>query len=286
MKHIPGIIALLCLAGTAHAQIVTSLPIDTARQRVKGKHTLSVGSGGICYENGKPDSMLRPFEVQFGMLDLGINSLIDNTDYSNPPFNPTFAASNDFLRVDAAHHNADLFSLRQSKSVNVNIYPVMLKMRLRSTARQRFSLATGLGLQFYNFRFTKPITYHADPTPYVALDTVAFSKNKLALDYLMIPLMLNGKTKLGTTGHSSWLTYGVGVSAGYLLSSRTKQISDERGKEKNHDPFNLRKTNFCINGELGLDGYIRLYASYQLTSLHKDNLDQHPFSIGVRFLGL
>jgi hypothetical protein len=229
------------------------------------------------------DSIHRPLELQFGMLDLGVNSLVDNTLY------PTPGGSNFFMNVDAPHNNKDLFSLRQGKSVNVNIYPVLLKANLYHSPRQRITLATGLGLQLYNFRFTKPVSYQSDPATHVILDSVSFSKNKLAFNYLTVPLMLNAKTRIGSRGgsHGYWLVYGAGVSGGYLLSSWTKQISEERGKQKNHDDFNFSKTNLCVNGEIGLDGYFRLYASYQLTKLHEDGpLDQHPFSIGIRFLGI
>jgi hypothetical protein len=258
------------------------------KDKKKSGHSISIGSGGIYYDNGKHDSSYHRFSIQFGMLDLGINSLVDKTNYPGPN-GPITSNPNTFLAVDAAHQNADLFSLRQSKSINVNIYPIMLRMGLYHSPRQKITLATGVGMQLYNFRFTKPITYHNDPSPYVALDTVAFSKNKLAFNYLTVPLMLNAKTRLGrsaTSKNALWLVYGAGVSGGYLLSSWTKQISDERGKEKNHDAFNFNKTNVCVNGELGLDGYFRLYASYQLTALHDGYLDQHPFSIGIRFLGL
>jgi hypothetical protein len=260
------------------------------KDKKKSGKSISIGSGGVHYDNGNHDTSYHRFAVQFGMLDLGINSLVDHTSYPEPSAASVVGAGpNNFLMVDAAHNNADLFSLRQSKSINVNIYPIMLRMGLYHSPRQDVTLATGIGFQLYNFRFTKPVTYHADPSPYVALDTVAFSKNKLAFNYLTVPLMLNAKTRLGTpaTGKNAlWLVYGAGVSGGYLLSSWTKQISDERGKEKNHDPFNFNKTNLCVNGELGLDGYFRLYASYQLTALHDGYLDQHPFCIGIRFLGL
>lgn len=257
------------------------------KDKKKSGKSISIGSGGIHYDNGSHDSSYHRFSVQFGMLDLGINSLVDNTTYPEP-IGASLTGPANFLMVDAAHNNADLFSVRQSKSINVNIYPIMLKMGLYHSKRQQLSLATGIGMQLYNFRFTKAVTYHGDPSPYVALDTVSFSKNKLAFNYLTVPLMLNAKTRLGSTGgkNALWLVYGAGVSGGYLLSSWTKQISDERGKEKNHDPFNFSKTNFCVNGEIGLDGYFRLYASYQVTALHDSYLDQHPFCIGFRFLGL
>ena len=286
MKYILTTIAALCCAIMHKAQVTTTLPIDTAKQHGKGGGTLSIGSGGVQFTSKNHDSSVKKtFEVQFGMLDLGLNSFDDKTDYNS-------AAARDFLHVKDPYANADLFSLRSNKSVNVNIYPILVKAQVYRGARQKITIASGLGMQLYNFRFTKPVAYRSDPTPHVELDTVSFSKNKLAFNYLTVPLMINGKTKIAN-GKSAkgyypgyWLTYGIGISGGYLLNSWTKQISDERGKQKNHDPFNFRNTNFCVNGEFGLDGYIRLYASYQLTSLHENGLEQHPVCIGVRFLGI
>jgi len=298
MKYILTAFSLFLTTTTIQAQIKTTLPIDTAKQwesgglnvnigsaldsakREKSGTSLSIGSGGVKVGKAN-DSTDKSFEVQFGMLDLGINSLQDNTDYRS-------ADAQAFLgRVDGGLRNGDLFSLRTSKSVNVNIYPIMVKAHLYKSERQKIMLASGVGLQLYNFRFTKPVSYRAIPAPGVVMDTISFSKNKLAFNYLTLPLMINAKTRISNSKSGGyWLTNGAGFSAGYLLNSWTKQISDERGKDKTHDPFNFRKTNFCVNGELGLDGYVRLYASYQLTSLHEDGLQQHPFSIGFRFLGL
>ena len=114
-------------------------------------------------------------------------------------------------------------------------------------------------------------------------DSVHFSKNKVALTYLSMPLMFNFKTKLAK---KVWVVYGAGITAGYRIDSWTKQVSDEHGKEKNHDQFNFNNFNSCVTAEFGLEGYFRLYASYQLTALHEDVLDQHPYAIGVRFLGI
>jgi len=295
MKYLIILCSALLCSTCLHAQVTTTLPIDTAKQTEKNRKNISIGTGGVrINESGNKDSSDHAFDIQFGMLDLGINSLIDRTDYTNPGWTPAIPLPNNpnilqqFIHVAPDKRNADLFSLRTSKSINVNIYPIMVKARLYKSARQKITLATGLGLQLYNFRFTKAISYRADPIPGIVMDTISFSKNKLAFNYLMVPLMINAKTRIGSsTGNDHrgyWLVYGAGISGGYLLSSWTKQISDERGKEKNHDPFNFRKTNVCVNGEIGLDGYFRLYASYQLTSLDKGALEQYPLSIGFRFL--
>jgi hypothetical protein len=250
------------------------------------KKSIEIGSGGLTVKNAgdssttygdnKEENSNEKFSVHWGMLDLGINSLKDNTDYNS-------LAAQSFLNVPEGMKNSNLFNLDQGKSVNVNIYPIVTKYRLLKTHNQRIYLMSGVGFQVYNFRFTKPVTYANNTNPEVFLDTIGFKKNKLSVNYLTIPLELVFKTRLGS---KNWLVYGVGVSGGYRLSSWMKQISSERGKEKDHDKFNLNDFNGCIMGEIGLDGYFRLYASYQVTSLQENSLDQHPLSIGIRFMGI
>ena len=72
-----------------------------------------------------------------------------------------------------------------------------------------------------------------------------------------------------------------GASVGYLLGSRTKQVSDMRGKQKTHDDFDLNKWRFAYVGELGL-GPVRLYGSYSINPLHEHDLKQYPYAIGLR----
>jgi len=178
--------------------------------------------------------------------------------------------------------NSDLFNLRTTKSINVNVWPVMFKYRLFKSTHQRIYLVSGAGLQLYNFSFNNPVTYTNNISPAVVTENVNFKKNKLAFDYLTIPLQLTFKTKLG----KQWLVYGAGITGGYLLEAWTKQVSSQYGKQKNHNDFNFQNFNSCITGELGIDGIGRLFASYQVTSLQSYGLNQHPFSIGIRFLGI
>ena len=252
-----------------------TLPAIAQEKGPKKGDQLTIGTGGIRITH-KGDSTHKAFELQVGMLDLGVNSLQDKTNYQS-------ADAQNFLKVNQDAKNSNLFALRDLKSVNVNIYPVMVKFNALRTRNQKILISSGLGLQIYNFRFNKPISFVNTTEPAVIMDSISFSKNKLAVTYLTVPLMVTAKTHLVD---KAWLVYGAGVSAGYRLSSWTKQISDERGKQKNRDQFNLSDFNVCVNGEIGLEGYIRLYASYQLTNMYDNSLDQHPFSIGVRFLGL
>lgn len=248
---------------------------DTAK---KDKSYLSLGSGGLKVSSKKIDSIneSRMVKVHFLMFDLGINALHDQTNYSNP-------AAQQYLQVSGDKKNSNLFSLRQGKSINVNIWPVLLDFRLLKSRNQKISLYTGAGLQLYNFKFNKDISYLNETSPMVIEDSVKFSKNKLAFAYVSVPLMLNFKTRLAG---KFWVTYGVGVIGGYCFDSWTKQISDERGKQKNHDQFNFQKFNLNLSGEIGINGYIRFYGTYQVTNMYQNALSQNPYCIGIRFFGI
>ncbi len=295
MKRISTIItALTLVAFTAMAQdkpaetvtLTTDQP-DKSGMLVLGKKDsttknttyLSLGTGGVKVTSKRQDSInkRKTVEMHWLMFDLGINALNDRTNYND-------AAAQQYLQVPSDKKNGSLFSLRQGKSINANIWPVLMNIKLLQSRSQKISLYTGAGMQLYNFKFNKDISYVNETRPMVIEDSVRFSKNKLAFAYVSIPLMLNFKTRMG--GSNLWLVYGFGAIGGYCFDSWTKQISDERGKQKNHDEFNFQKFNLNLSGEIGIDNYIRFYATYQVTNMYKDGLVQNPYCIGIRFFGI
>jgi len=214
------------------------------------------------------------FTLHFVTVDLGLNFLQDKTNYGS-------STAQQFLQVPADKKNTRLFDLYALKSVNVNLWPVTARYRLLKTKHERIYLSAGIGAQFYNFRYDNGLTYTKSPNT-VIYDTGHFSKNKLGVTYLSVPLMLTFKTVYGSKAY----VYGVGVTGGYEIGAWTKQRSAGAGKVKQHDDFDIQKYNSCLAAELGLDGIVRFYATYQYTSLYKDALVQYPVSVGVRFMGL
>ncbi|WP_276133201.1 outer membrane beta-barrel protein [Polluticoccus soli] len=259
---------------------VISIP-SFAQEKGKGKKVkyISISPNAIKIGNDSADLEAKkeekPFEIEVGMVELGINALRDQTDYNSQE-------AKNFLRVDATQKNENLFTLDNAKSINVNVYPILAKFRLSKTEKQKIYLSTGVGLQMYNFRFSKDIVY-VDSTPSITMSPVPFTKNKLAFTYLSVPLMATFKTKLA---EKAWLVYGVGITGGYRIASWTKHVSGEEGKVKNHDKFNFSDFNSCLTAEIGLDNYFRLYASYQLTPMHENALVQNPYCIGFRIGGM
>ena len=77
----------------------------------------------------------------------------------------------------------------------------------------------------------------------------------------------------------------IGLSAGYLVDARNKQISPERGKQKYDGTFELNNLRFATIGELGIGG-IRLYGSYGSINLFDKNQSHFsffPYALGLRF---
>ncbi len=289
MKHLIWALAIILVASlnnTANAQtdstkkskkggtsISISIPngIEIIKNDTSSKNVRSIKDKDVEKKKEADD---KKFKTYMTMMDLGLNVLDDKTNYQS-------MGVKNYMHVPANQQNGSLFNLRQWKSINVNVYPVMCRFRLLKTSGQKIYFSTGLGLQLYNFRYEQPIDYSKNH--YVSLDTISIGKNKLGMDYLNIPLMFTFKSKVGK---KDWLVYGAGLTEGYLISSWTKQVSGARGKVKVHDGFDFADFNTCVTAEIGLEDKFRFYASYQLTSMYKNDLDQHPFSFGVRISGI
>jgi len=216
------------------------------------------------------------------IVDLGFANWADKTNYT--------AATNDNYIVNqpgAAPLVANDFKLRTIKSVNVNIWFFMQRLNL---IKHYVNLKYGLGLELNNYRFKSAVSlkevgsnpYNSSQNidhPFIFRDSIHYSKNKLAADYVTVPLMLNFRTNPNYSDKG--LMISAGVSMGYLYSSRNKQKSSELGKHKNHGDYDVEKWKFSYIGELGL-GPVHLYGSYSPNSIFKKDLSFMPYNVGIR----
>jgi len=210
--------------------------------------------------NYKPENI----STNWFIVDIGFANLNDQTDY-------TSAGAADF----APGLDKDDFKLRTGKSSNVNIWVVMQRLNV---IRHVVNLKYGVGIEMNNYRYKKALLYNTDPTQAVIDEDRSYKKNKLAADYLTAPIMLNFNF---TPQRQKGFGFSVGVSAGYLYSSRQKVITNEGGKEKKHDDFDLRPWKLSYIAELAL-GPVKLYGSYASQSIFEKGLDQTPYSVGFR----
>jgi hypothetical protein len=221
--------------------------------------------------------------TNWGGIDIGFANYDDQTNYATANAGP-----NKFLfdRPGSSFTKSD-FKLRTGKSVNVNIWLFTQKINL---IRKNVNLKYGLGVELNNYRYRANISYKENGLlPYnigqtnnafIFRDSISFSKNKLAADYLTVPLMLNFSTT--PKFNRQTVSFSFGISAGYLYSQRNKQISEERGKLKNKGDYDLEKFKFSYVAEFGV-GSARVYGSYSTKSMFEHSLDIRPYNFGIRF---
>jgi len=216
---------------------------------------------------------LKNTETNWWIFDLGFANFVDKSPTlywlaANPnalPYGPVMSPEN--------------FSLINKKSTNVNVWVVTQKINIY---QHKLNLKYGLGVEMFNFRFDKPISFREDITNNIKYDVVSFTKNKLLVRYLTVPVQINFSPN--PTNRKAFYA-SIGMSAGYLWNAKNKQISGERGKEKFRGNFNLNDWRFATIGELGL-GALRLYGSFSNSNLFNNNqsfIDMQPFAVGLRF---
>ena len=175
--------------------------------------------------------------------------------------------------------NSSNLKLDNRKASNFNIWIVQQKLNVY---QHKINLKYGVGFEMFNFRFEQPVSFRNEPGKTLYMDDVNFTKNKLFVKYLTVPVQLNFQPN----PYSRKGFYAsIGLSAGYLVDARNKQISPERGKQKYDGNFELNNLRFATIGELGIGG-IRLYGSYGSINLFDKNQSSFslfPYALGLRF---
>lgn len=211
---------------------------------------------------------LTNVSTNWWIIDLGFANYKDETAY---------AAAQQSGFVTSGISSKDNLKLRTGKSVNVNIWVFMQKLNL---AKHVVNLKYGLGVELNNYRFSdERVRFTKNPTT-VGIDPALANadKNKLAADYVTVPVMLNFNF---TPGRYRGFGLSAGISAGYLYSARQK-IKMDGDKDKLKDDFNLEKWKLSYIAELSL-GPVRLYGSMAMKNMWEKGLDQTPYNIGIRF---
>ena len=219
--------------------------------------------------------ILKNIETNWFIFDLGFSNFVDKS----PTLYWLAANPNSLPYGPGPLMSPENFTLNNKKSTNVNVWVVSQKLNLY---QHKINLKYGLGLEMFNFRFDKSISFREDIASNVKYDVVSFTKNKLLVKYLTVPVQINF-TPNPTNGKAFYAS--MGLSVGYLWNAKNKQISGERGKENFRGNFNLNDWRFATIGELGI-GAVRLYGSFANSNLFNKNqsfLDMHPFAVGLRF---
>lgn len=214
------------------------------------------------YSDNDGDDKKHEGSLEFS---IGYNGLLENGSTSLSPANQGL-------------------NLVNGKSTNVNL----TYNHYFNIYKENVRVSVGLGLDWNNYRLAgdsslrsnaPKFTMYQDSTNGKVID---FTKNKLLARYATLPVMLHFQTNENKSGK----TLGVsgGVELGYLINGRLKQISEEKGKTKVNDSFNLNELRYGFIGRVHY-GSIGIYGKYYPQSVFNSNEgpDLNTFCVGLTF---
>ncbi len=191
---------------------------------------------------------------------------------------------NNYLNSDNKFEAPDQYGylkLRTGKAVFVNLNLFSVKWKLY---HEYIMLGTGLGFSFRNYYFANQDSILIPNVSHVAAApaTQPWFKNKLAVDYLTIPLMVEFNT---SKYNKNSFHIGGGMVFNLKMGSRVKTKSDDF-KAKAHDDFNVRPVEFDARFQIGY-GVLNLFTTYSLHGLFKDNEgpEIRPMTFGIALAG-
>lgn len=175
-------------------------------------------------------------------------------------------------------------NLINGKSTNVNL----TYNHYFNIYKENVRISVGLGLDWNNYRLAgdsslranaPKFTMYQDSTNGKAID---FTKNKLLARYATLPVMLHFQTNEGKNGKA--LGISGGVELGYLINGRLKQVSENKGKTKVNDSFNLNELRYGFIGRVNY-GSVGIYGKYYPQSVFNDNEgpNLNTFCVGLTF---
>jgi hypothetical protein len=211
------------------------------------------------------------FKGHFAGFDMGF------CNYLNSDFSTSLTPEDQFMELNSG------------KSVHVGINFLQYSIGLQKN-RNNLGLVTGMGLNYYNYRFDSDYILVKDPdsgeTTY-SISPYPVEKNKLLTTYLNIPLLL--ELQLPSRGDHRFFI-NAGGFCGFNLDAHTKVIYDVDGtsnKRKSHANLNVRPVQYGLTTRFGYR-FLKLYANYNLSSLFEQNQgpELYPLTVGITFINL
>jgi hypothetical protein len=166
----------------------------------------------------------------------------------------------------------------------------------KSRIARNFFLEWGLGMNWYTFKFEDDnirIVKTDDGVEFTQdMRDVNFIKSKLSVSYIqasLVPVLdfndRNRKRRFWD-GNKDSFRIGLGPYVGYRISSRSKQVynDDGREKDKNRDSFYLNNFRYGMRLQLGYRS-TDLFFNYDMNELFKEGRgpNVNAFSFGVIF---
>ena len=235
---------ILSIVFGASAQVADTTTVIKKEKRVKAKWSIST-KDTVKLDTIKPASKFS-IQLTLSRLDLGLAKYTDNGSF-------TLSPGNQFLETVAWKSN--------------NIAFEFFQMGYRFN--HNFKVYVGTGIDWTHMRLKKNITIRPDqPMLDTIQENIGFKKNRFSSTYLRVPLSFQIRTNDDVKGNKIYLVFGPEV--GFLINGKVKQISEERGKQKVKDDFNLNPFRYGGFVRFGYDNF-GIYVKYYNNDVFADN---------------
>ena len=229
---------------------------------------LDYGAVKLDYTNTK-QALPKDIETQWLGFDLGVAGYTDYTKYA---ITPTLSSPSVGLPLTNRKMQP------KNSSTNVNIWVVQQKVNIY---QHKLYFKYGFGFEMFNYFYSNAIDFRNNEKAFVSLSNNTYSKDKLFINYLTVPLQLSRSFKIKNV---QTISLSGGVSLGYMLTARNKQISDALGKKKYYGDFNMNDYRVAGIFQLGI-GDVKFYGSAALTPMldkSTTNIGLYPYTFGIR----
>lgn len=204
------------------------------------------------------------FNGHWGGFDLGING---------------FLTPNNDLNLEPGYEG---LNLRMEKSINLKLNFFEQNFTI---VRNHLGLVTGIGWEFNNYRFADNIVLTETDNGVLNVNkdntqTRVYSKSKLVVDYLNVPLMIEYQTNKFSKPNSFHIS--AGMLFGLKVGSHSKLVYNSGNKQKMRDFTSLNPLKYDATLRIGW-GLINLYADYSLSTMFKKDKgpELYPFAMGI-----
>lgn len=216
-----------------------------------------------------PDPMETDLELKyifthFAGIDVGVCSLLNEQNST---------------RLDTS---AEWLSLNLNRSLSWRINLFEQKFRFY---RDYIGLLTGLGLVYNSFGLRNNVDLNYADSIGTFATTIApeirdYTKNKLRITSIQIPLMLEFNTGSNANKHAH---LALGVQAGWTINSIHKQKWENESGDftsRRKDNFNINPLSFDLAARVGFNKF-SVFMNYSLQPLFEKNLGSNVFPLVV-----
>jgi hypothetical protein len=240
-------------------------PSDTTSIHV-GKYELHVTENEDDDERSKREKNADDDDFEFWEgIDFGVNGLLTADNQIDLP------VGFEFLELNYAK---SYFFSGNFFQKNIHIY------------RNNVNLGTGLGMSWYHYNFRNPYTLTPNAAYQTATydSTIKYSRNRLGLTYVNVPLFLEFNTNNNDAKNSFHIAGGMefGYNVFNNLLKQKYEVDGHKIKTRQKDDFNINPFRCDIIGRIGY-GSFTLFGKYSLTTLFEQGKGPvvYPFTAGV-----